>query len=217
MIGVGVGVGFGGVGLSPAWLTAQVSTILGAKLLAMFDPTDAIVADGFITSLPAKVGPTLTNSRAAVFSVTQTNGRAMVNSNAESLQALSATGATDIKSVIMLITGATAAGSYDTWFSATNDVGFIMRNGTGTGFWTASSQISHYVDGSASEMIPSSGLHIVEGLFAATATGYRLGGSPVSANRPASAPWGRTIVLNAAPSASERAATVALLQRYYRL
>jgi hypothetical protein len=217
-VGVGVGVGFGGVGLSPSWLATGLAQDIGATPTALWLGEDLGAVGSAVETWPHRVGAPLVNyletgNRGVVVAV---NGRKGVNMAATVGNMLLLDGATVHKTVLVVTSGSAAVNSNEVWaISSYDGTGYLMRNGTTGAFygggWT------HYVNGTANENVPASGVAVFGATYTSNSkTGLGIGGIP-GATRPAPTPILAVLTWTSAASAGQVAAASARLARYYRI
>jgi hypothetical protein len=151
---------------------------------------------------------------APYYTATTVNGRPAFTAAGNNV--LLATPATPAQTVVLLVESSASVVSYETWARVTGDNirNLLVRSGTSAG-WYSDGGSEHYVDGVASNVIPTTGVHVFEG-FAPAAGAYTAsewGGATRE-------PYGKiafSAALTDAQSADERADTLSDLRRYYRI
>lgn len=224
MIGIGLGLGFGTGGrIGASWFTARAIARFGSDLISLYHGADILDTAGAVTSWPARVGNTLVNAGVASFSVGAINGIRALNQTASSDACLQVTNSDYARTAIAVATRpATVWPTYgtsvllNTKISGASGTAMQVQNATTEfyegSFWT------HYVDGVASEAALAEGTHIYEGTTAVAYTD-----TTDTRTGDASGPYGwvgpRALLMTIKRqiTAGERSATVADLQRMFKL
>jgi hypothetical protein len=205
----------GGQVLSPAWLHAKLASIFGADLIGLWIGEDLVVdISNNVTSWPGRVGPTLA-SNLNKFTPTAVNGRkgffTAVNNNKSLTGTIAAARS-------FLSVHAPRAGIATTSTVITNPSDPFTTVSPFTDWFTGSGW-SHYLNGAATDVLPSVGpaLVVAESDKASNVnTALEVGGSAASG-----VCWMLPIMLIAAiaviPTAPKRSGYLNPLREYYRL
>lgn len=202
-------------GLSASWLKDELSSIFGATIQGLWVGEDLrFDGSGNVTSWPGRVGPTLTNRTANLFTRAQSNGRLGLFTPSNLAMALANNTTGTGKSFWVATDGYTLSPNNAVVAMAYNNSNKlpIYVNSLQT-IWTSSGEV-HAVDGVLSETFPGSGPVIVEGYYnAAGADHIEVGG--FFANPQA---FLRTLPvvlqLSAIPTSIQRVKGVIALKRY---
>jgi hypothetical protein len=216
-IGVGVGVGLGGVGLSPAWLSAQAQAIFTGVVAGDYAPEDMVMSGADVSSRPGRVGGTLTNAVAGRFAASTLNGRAALLGVQGVVARLSGTVSLgSVKTVLAVLKMPVyAPARYIIAADVPADAGTIQNYTGSTTLYTAGGW-THGVNGVASETLPAEGT--VALIRATNASGASMAIN-IASTAVAScwdAPAGRYLFLTSTITEAQELAWLAAVRRYYR-
>jgi hypothetical protein len=206
--------------LSPAWLHEQYVQIYGSSLNGLWLPSDFILnPSGYVTSGPGRVGGTLANRNANLFTFGRINGRVSVRSDSTDLKALEVADGAIAKSYLAVTTGVPVETAYSV-LAITNpySTNSLIRNKLSPANWYSADGWSHYLDGAMNEVIPVAGTHIIEAQFSgSTSKGITIMGDTAQAGQVWTGDVGLFRRLSSVPSAAQSAIELGLLKRYFRI
>jgi hypothetical protein len=202
-------------GLSSNWLKDELSSIFGATIQGLWLGEDLPYdASGNVTSWPGRIGPTLTNRTANLFTRNQTNGRLGIFTPANLAMALASNASGTGKSFWIASDGYTLTPNNAVVVMAYNNSNKlpIYVNSLQT-IWTSSGE-THAVDGVLSETFPTSGPVIVEGYYTGTGADHIEVGGYFSNPQAFMRTLPVVLQLSAIPTSIQRVKGVIALKRY---
>ena len=199
-------------------LALDLYGVYGADLVGLWIGEDLVVSGSDVTSWPGRVGGTLTPIY-NTYTLASMGGRRALGPPPSSVggQRLVLNSGVVSKTTVMALEASATVVSYETWEDtyATGEQ-TIIRDASTAALFTAAGQVT-YVDGVASKVIPTSGVHTFEGyLPTRTGTGITLSGSNGAWERVAQSKIGTLIALSGAATTLQRLQTQYLLDTYYR-
>jgi hypothetical protein len=208
------------VTLFPAWLTTELKKIYGSSILGLWVGEDLVVnGSNQVTSWPGRVGPTLTPLTAQLFPQTTLNGRKAIATPTTQVDIcdLRATFGSAATSFFAVASFTSNTSTHRFLFDSYNNSEGVIYAPINSTTWYTATGWSHYADGNATETVPTSGVHVIEGVKStSTKIGAAFGHSAAGGNHwPGSRAFGMT--LSTIPSAEQRALGVQILRGYYSL
>jgi hypothetical protein len=206
-------------GFDDEWYARELLAIYGDLLSEAILPSGLLVSAGNLVGMKTTAGATLANSTVGRFKTTMVNGVRATAPNGAALKAMVLDDAV-VRQVMMCVhQSTTGLSAYENLAGSFTGNGFGLLRSNGANTWETTGGAagwSHYTDGVASETIPTSGIHLSEGLNASsTAPGMQLLGTTAGSQA-----WGGNalafIFLTGAQSAGQRARGVLAARKRFR-